>query len=96
VLDVDAGPGVDLRTVSAIGFCGEFNTASGAQDGRGLAFTNNGLLTYTLAFTNGTSGVFVSSITPVPEPATAGLMAWLVAAALSARWCRRTSPTARS
>src|SRR5262245_22525815 len=88
-IDVDPGPGVDMRTVSAIGFRGEFNTVSGGQDGRGVAFTNNALLTYTLVFTDGTSGVFVSSVTPVPEPATAGLLAWAVTAALPALWSRR-------
>src|SRR5262245_43983904 len=89
VIDVDPGPGVDLRTIAAIGFRGEFNTVSGGQDGRGISFTDNGLLTYTLAFTNGTSGVFVSSVTPVPEPATTGLLAWVAAAALAVRWRRR-------
>jgi hypothetical protein len=85
-LDVDPGPGVDLRTVAAIGFRGDFNTVSGGQDGRGVALTDGGLLVFSLAFTDGSSGVFVSQLTPVPEPAVAGLVA---AAGLAAAVWRR-------
>jgi hypothetical protein len=91
LVDVDPGAGVDLRAVATIGFRGEFETATGLQDGRGGPFTDGGLLAYSLTFTDGTSGVFVSSVAPVPEPATAALVAGLAAAALAARR-RRPNP----
>jgi hypothetical protein len=81
-IDVDPGPGSDLRTVAGIGFRGEaFNPPTGGQDGRGLAWTDSGFLVYTLTFTDGSSGVFVSMI-PVPEPALAGLAVVITLAAV--------------
>lgn len=76
-VDVDPGAGVDLRTVSGIGIKGEFETSSGGEGGRGVSFTDNGFVSYTLTFTDGSSGVFVSSLAPVPEPTTIGLVAGL-------------------
>jgi hypothetical protein len=70
VIDVDPGPGVDLRTV-ADGGIGKGFPPSAGQDGRNLVFSDSGLLAYTLMFTDGTSGVFYSQVSPVPEPATA-------------------------
>jgi hypothetical protein len=65
LVDVDPGVGVDTRTVSDIVF--ETHAIS-EGNGRGLAFTNSGFLGYQLTFTDGSSGVFVSQIAPVPEP----------------------------
>lgn len=57
LLDVDDGPGVDERTISALGFWG----GSGNEDGRRSAFNDSGQLAFTAAFTGSTAGVFVSS-----------------------------------
>ncbi len=75
-VDVDPGIGIDLRTVrdSGIDF-GDNTLQSGGQDGRSIAFSDNGFLVYTLRFTDNSSGVFVSQFAPVPEPATVGLSA---------------------
>jgi hypothetical protein len=52
------------------------------------------LLTYSLRFTDGSSGIFRSSISPVPEPASAALMAAGLAAVawLKRRGGRRVPP----
>lgn len=67
LVDVDPGVGVDLRTVSGIGFR-LFTNSAGEEDGRGYAFNDNGSITYLLTFTDGSSGVFYSSLLTVPEP----------------------------
>jgi hypothetical protein len=81
-VDVDPGPGVDLRTVSE---CGNVFSQSGEASSRGVVYTNSGLLVYRLAFTDGSSGVF-TSVVPVPESggalATAGLALGLAYALL--------------
>lgn len=79
-VDVDPGPGVANRTVAASGI--NF-LISGGQDGRGVSFNDDGTLIYRLTFTDGSSGVFTSS---VPEPT--GLLT-LAAAALAASLRRR-------
>ena len=66
LVDVDPTQGVDLRTVADFAFL--FN-GSGGEDGRGVALNDNGLFAYTLFFTDGSSGVFTTQLTPVPEPA---------------------------
>lgn len=89
IIDVNPGPGIDLRTVSGIGFRGEFNDVpSGGQDGRGLTFTTSGYISYDLAFTDGSSGVFFSNIAAVPEPTTILLTVLLVLVASLAWWHR--------
>jgi hypothetical protein len=42
---------------------------------QGMTFSDSGQLTYLLDFTDGSSGVFTSQFTPVPEPASVGLVA---------------------
>ncbi len=84
-VDVDPGAGVDLRTVSSIGF--NLTGLPGGEDGRGLAFNDSGLLAYRLFFTDGTSGVFTSQFTPVPEPAAVGLLA--ASGLATVGWLRR-------
>ena len=81
VVDVDPGVGVDLRTIASIGF----DTGGvGGQDGRGTSFTDNGLIAYTLAFTDNTSGVFYSNISAVPELSTLVLLGCSIPVGL---WC---------
>jgi hypothetical protein len=59
VVDVDPTAGVDDRTVSANNF---------------PSFNDSGELAYQLHFTDGSSGIFTSDITVVPEPGTLALV----------------------
>ena len=70
LIDVDPGLGVSLRMVDDSGISSL--TDSGGQDGRQMSFNDNGLLVYTLRFTDGSSGVFTSV---VPEPTALSLLA---------------------
>jgi hypothetical protein len=70
VINVASGGGVDDRTVSSIG--GLY--ISGGQDGSGMSLNDSGLLVYEVGFTDGSSGIFTSQITPVPEPGSLGLV----------------------
>jgi hypothetical protein len=63
-LDVDDGPGLDLRTISSLSFAGN----SGNEDGRHSAFNDRGQLAFAAIFTDGTTGVFVSNRVAIPEP----------------------------
>ncbi len=67
LFDVDPGAGVDLRTISLIGFSGDV----GGEDGRSLSLNDNGLLAFELRFTDGSSGIFTAL---VPEPASVALL----------------------
>lgn len=78
--DVDPGPGVDLRTISLVGFTN--GIGSGGEDGRAMTLNDNGMLAFNLSFTDGTSGNFTA--TAVPEPASL-----CVGAAGIFFWCRR-------
>jgi hypothetical protein len=72
VINVDApGTGVDDLTVSSINLL----VGSGGQDGKGSDFSDTGDLAYRLTFTDGSSGVFESTVSAVPEPASLGLLA---------------------
>lgn len=62
----EVAPG-DLRTISAIGGI----VGSGGQDGRVQSLNNNGVATFALAFTGGSSGVFTAVI---PAPGAAAVM----------------------
>jgi hypothetical protein len=87
-VDVDPGAGVDLRIVNGIGFRGQLNDIpSGGQDSLGVTFTDNGFLTYTLTFTDGSSGIFYS-VMAIPEPTTLAAMG-LVAVLGGLAWSRR-------
>ncbi|MAT70694.1 MAG: hypothetical protein CMJ58_14360 [Planctomycetaceae bacterium] len=81
VLDVDDGPGADLRTVKAVNFLS--NIAAGYQPHDG--FNDAGYLAFSAEFTDGTSGVFVSSAATVPEPAGADLVSIALWAAVFSR-----------
>ena len=78
IIDVDDGPGVDLRRVQNLNFFGQ-----GGSDGRGReGFNAHGQLAFSATFTDGTSGVFLSTVLAVPEPAAAPLIVSAVLAAL--------------
>ena len=83
VLDVSNNPLThDLRTVSAIsGLAG--NTGNG--DGRPSSFNDLGQLAFVARFTDGSEGVFVSSLAAVPEPNSILLLVSLALIRLSIR-----------
>ncbi|MCH8839967.1 MAG: PEP-CTERM sorting domain-containing protein, partial [Planctomycetes bacterium] len=66
LLDIDDGPGVDLRTISDLIFTAD----SGNEDGRANGFNDLGQLVFGATFTDGSQGVFVSDLVAVPEPGT--------------------------
>lgn len=70
-LDVDDGQGVDLRQVKSVDFLSNAAAGSMPHDG----FNDAGQLAFTATFTDGTGGVFVSSLATLPEPASAGVLA---------------------
>jgi hypothetical protein len=70
IIDVDPTAAIDNRTVSAINFL----TGTSNESGQGMSFNDAGSLVYRLSFTDGSSGIFVSSVA-VPEPATIALLA---------------------
>ncbi len=89
---IEVAPG-DVRTVVAVGFLHqEFDDeSSGLQDGRNAAFNNRGGVAFTAFFEDGTSGIFVSSIVAVPEPAMTLQTAIIVLAAMIQRSRRKFS-----
>lgn len=67
LMDIDDGPGVNLRTVYQLWFAGE----SGNQDGRASGFNDLGQLAFmamTLSPQDLSYGIFVSNTVAVPEP----------------------------
>jgi hypothetical protein len=97
-IDLDPGPGSDLRQVATNGLA--FNSLQTGRSGWGRSFTDSGILVYRLTFTDGTSGVFTSQITPVPEPgaclaaAVCGLAAAGWVGRRVRRMCGRPNPVA--
>ena len=75
----EVAPG-DLRTIIGIGGL----ATSGGQDGRSINLSNSGELAFQLDFSDGSSGVFVTS---VPEPSFA------VTGAVALACARRPTPT---
>jgi hypothetical protein len=70
-LDLGANTGGnEFRTPSGFGLL----VGSGGQDGKSLDYNDGGQVPYRLSFTDGSSGVFESTV-PVPEPASLGLIA---------------------
>jgi hypothetical protein len=65
----------DSRTIDYLAFVG----GSGNEDGRPSGFNDFGQLAFVAQFTDGSSGIFVSNLVAVPEPATPLLacFAWL-------------------
>jgi hypothetical protein len=68
---LEVTPG-DFRTVQGFIFAGH----SGNGDGRPSGFNDQGQIVFVAGFTDGTSGVFVSSLVAVPEPAAIVLIAF--------------------
>ncbi len=57
-IDVDDGPGTDLRTIAALSFVG----GTGNQDGRRSEFNDLGQLALMIQFTDNSKGIFVSNL----------------------------------
>lgn len=75
-------PGGDVRLINGLSFVGGASDADGARSG----FNDLGQVVFAATFSDGSSGVFVSSVATVPEPSTAALAS---AAALALRRRRR-------
>ncbi len=63
-IDVDDGPGIDLRTISQLDAFRYGN--SGNEDGRPSGFNDLGQVVFRAAFTDGSSGIFVSNSVALP------------------------------
>jgi hypothetical protein len=91
LVDVDPGPGSVFRQVAINGL--EFITQSSGDDGKGLSFTDTGFITFRLTFTDGTSGVFITQIAPVPEPGCVGLVS--ICGLIAVGWASRRTVRCR-
>jgi len=85
-IDVDDGPGVDLRTIQDLPFQtfdGGSSNMTGNEDGRMSGFNDRGEVVFRASFTDGSQGVFVSNVVAIPEPSSVMLlMSLLVCLAL--------------
>lgn len=70
-IDLDPGPGVDLRKIISVHM---LNTSNG-EDGLARPFNDNGQLAYLLRFEQYSYGVFRTNVNAVPEPGNACLLA---------------------
>src|SRR5262249_14644968 len=80
------------RTVANLGIVFGLPVPGTDDSFRGLSFSDGGLLVYELKFTDGSSGIFTSQFTPVPEPAT---VLGVAAGALGLGWLVRRRTVAR-
>jgi hypothetical protein len=87
VLDVDNGPGIDLRTISTL----TFGSDSGNEDGMPSTFNDYGQLTFHASFIDGSDGVFVWSPVFIPEPSSSITAAMAFVLIIGARH-RRPKP----
>ena len=62
---LEVTPG-NFRTIASIGFLGGTGNGEGGVSG----FNDVGQLAFQASFTDGTSGIFVSNLVAIPEPAT--------------------------
>ncbi|MEQ8212160.1 MAG: hypothetical protein RH917_20335 [Lacipirellulaceae bacterium] len=62
-IDVNDGPGVDLRTVFSLNFVRE----TGNEDGKASGFNDLGQLVFHASFTDGSQGIFVSNQAAIPQ-----------------------------
>jgi hypothetical protein len=84
-IDVDKGPGIDLRTVASFAYFGNEgynNPGNGHQGG----FNDLGQFAFVATFTDGSSGIFVSNLVAVPEPSALCLLAFCIAYWLVSRF----------
>jgi hypothetical protein len=72
MLDVDDGPGIDMRTVQDILLGGDF-------------LNDRGQVAFHARFTDGSRGIFISNVVAVPEPSSVGLIAICLLAKLGLR-----------
>jgi hypothetical protein len=72
-MELEVAPG-DVRIVQSV----EFVAGSGLEDGQRVGLNELGQVAFTALFTDGSSGMFVSNLVAVPEPA------WMAAQALLA------------
>ncbi len=83
-IDVDDGPGLDLRTVAVLSAT-SFVFNSGNEDGWPSMFNDAGQLVFQASFVDGSSGVFVSHVgAVVPEPRAIALV-WIAAIVIASR-----------
>jgi len=85
IIDVDDGPGTDLRTINFLSFSS--NTGNG--DGRPRGFNDRGQLAFSARFTDGSSGIFISNLVAIPEPSTLLLGMFAFAGLLATQRRRR-------
>lgn len=71
--DVDPGPGISLRTIVSINSV----NSSGNQDGLASYWTDSNELLLSLNFSDGSTGVFLATVSAVPESSMT--LAWCVA-----------------
>lgn len=92
MIDVDNGPGADLRTIASVNMVSidSFNGGTGNQDGLPSAFNELGQIAFSVVFIDGSQGVFVSNLVAVPEPRT--LMLVIVGALAVAARGRNKNP----
>jgi hypothetical protein len=72
-IDVDAGPGVDLRTINSFSLHSDDLLALDYAHGRGQSdqpfpFNDNGQIAFKVIFSDGTQAIVVSDLLAVPEP----------------------------
>ncbi len=83
---LEVAPG-DFRTIAELGVA---DGSGGGGDGGAGGFNDLGQIAYWARFTDGSDGVFVSSLAAVPEPGGLALLG-LALPALLGRFCRRRS-----
>ncbi len=101
MIDIDDGPGTDLRTIVELEFPGgtgiydytHYYPFSGTDDGRGRSFNDSGQIAFLGRFSGG-NGVFVAEAVAVPEPNRLALVA--IAIVGGAFWPRKAIPGSAS
>jgi hypothetical protein len=87
---IEVAPG-DVRTVLYVNE--DFNNGSGNEDGLRSFFNNRGELVFSVTFTDGSSGIFVSNAVAISEPSTFFLYSGVLATIGMCRGLRQTTAT---